>query len=169
MNADLMRSPLADYHVSQGATLAEYHGALVPSQFTNPIQEHLAVRAASGVFDFSFRAKFALTGRDAAKFLHRIVSNDIKCLSAGEGTYAALLNPQGQILADLRVYATQDRLLVDTDADLRSKATETLRRYIIGDQVQVDPLDTCALAFEGPKATGLLEKTLHEDLPAMKD
>ena len=169
MNSELVRSPLADYHVSQGATLAEYHGGIVPSRFTDPLHEHLAVRAAAGLFDFSFRAKFALTGRDAQKFLHRIVSNDIKRLSAGEGTYATLLNPQGQILADLRVYAAQDRLLVDTDADLRAKAMATLRRYIIGDQVQAEPLDTCALAFEGPKARGLLEKTLHEDLPAMKD
>lgn len=169
MNADLMRSPLADLHLSQGAKLAEYHGAIVPSRFTDPVEEHLAVRTAAGIFDFSFRAKFALTGRDASKFLHRIVSNDIKCLSAGEGTYATLLNPQGQILADLRVSALKDRLLVDTDADLRIKTMETLRRYIIGDQVQAEPLDTCALAFGGPNAAGLLERTLHADLPAMKE
>ncbi len=169
MTADLMRSPLADYHVSQGATLAEYHGATVPARFTHPAEEHQAVRTAAGLFDFSFRAKFSLAGRDASKFLHRIVSNDIKNVAGGQGTYAALLNPQGQILADLRVYAAQDRLLVDTDADLRTKAMEILRRYIIGDQVQVEPLETFALAFEGPKAAGLLEKTLHVDLPAMKE
>jgi glycine cleavage system T protein len=169
MTADLMRSPLADYHVSQGATLAEYHGATVPARFTQPAEEHLAVHTAAGLFDFSFRAKFSLTGRDASKFLHRIVSNDVKNVAAGQGTYATLLNPQGQILADLRVYATEDRLLVDTDADLRSKAMEILRRYIIGDQVLVEPLETFALAFEGPQAAGLLEKTLHEDLPVMKE
>jgi len=169
MTADLMRSPLADYHVSQGATLAAYHGATVPARFTQPTEEHLAVRATAGLFDFSFRAKFSLSGRDASKFLHRIVSNDIKNVAAGQGTYATLLNPQGQILADLRVYATQDRLLVDTDADLRSKAMETLRRYIIGDQVNMEPLETFAMAFEGPKAVGLVEKTLHVDLPPMKE
>jgi glycine cleavage system T protein len=169
MTPDLMRSPLADYHVSQGATLGEYHGATVPARFTNPVEEHQAVRTAAGLFDFSFRAKFALTGRDAQKFLHRIVSNDIKRLAAGQGTYATLLNSQGQILADIRVYAAQDRLLVDTDADLRAKATAILRRYIIGDQVQVEPLETCSLAFEGPQAAGLLEKTLHMDLPAMRE
>ena len=169
MKEELMRSPLADYHVSQGATLGEYHGAIVPSRFTDPVQEHVAVRSAAGLFDFSFRAKFALAGRDAQKFLHRIVSNDIKSLDPGQGTYATLLNPQGQILADLRVYAAQDRLLVDTDADLRAKAMEILRRYIIGDQVQVEPMETIALAFEGPQAAGLLEKTLHVDLPAMKE
>lgn len=169
MTADLMRSPLADYHVSQGATLAEYHGASVPARFTQPSEEHQAVRTATGLFDFSFRAKFSLSGRDAAKFLHRIVSNDIKNVAAGQGTYATLLNPQGQILADVRIYAAQDRLLVDTDADLHSKAMEILRRYIIGDQVQVEPLETFALAFEGPQAAGLLGKTLHENLPVMKE
>jgi glycine cleavage system T protein len=169
MIADLVRSPLADYHVSQGATLAEYHGAIVPARFTHPAEEHQAVRTAAGLFDFSFRAKFALTGKDSVKFLHRIVSNDIKNVADGHGTYTTLLNPQGQILADLRVYAAQDRLLVDTDADLRSKAMDILRRYIIGDQVQLEPLETFALAFEGPKAAGLLEKTLHMDLPAMKE
>ena len=167
--ADLMRSPLADFHVSQGATLGEYHGAIVPARFTDPVQEHQAVRAAAGLFDFSFRAKFALTGRDGAQFLHRIVSNDIKSLSAGQGIYATLLNPQGQILADRPVYAAQARLLVDPDADLHAKAIQILSRYIIADQVQIEPLETCALAFEGPQAPGLLEKTLHVDLPPMKE
>src|SRR5512146_1872805 len=160
MTEDLMRSPLADYHVSQGATLAEYHGATVPARFTQPAEEHQAVRTAAGLFDFSFRAKFSLSGRDAAKFLHRIVSNDVKNVAPGQGTYATLLNPQGHILADLRIYAAHDRLLVDTDADLPTKAIEILRRYIIGDQVVVEPLETYALAFEGPHATSLLEKTL---------
>jgi len=167
--ADLMRSPLADFHVTQGATLGKYHGAIVPARFTDPVREHHAVRAASGLFDFSFRAKFALTGRDRSNFLHRIVSNDIKNLAAGQGIYTTLLNPQGQILADLRVYATQDRLLVDTDADLRAKAMAILQKYIIADQVKIEPLDTCALAFEGPQAAGLLEKTLHVDLPPLKE
>jgi glycine cleavage system T protein len=169
MTEDLTRSPLADYHISHGATLGEYHGAAVPARFTNPVEEHQAVRTASGLFDFSFRAKFTLTGRDNAKFLHRIVSNDVKSLTPGQGVYATLLNPQGQILADLRIYAAHDRLLVDTDADLRAKAMAVLRRYIIGDQVQIEPVDTCALAFEGPQAAGLLEKTLHVDLPPLKE
>ncbi len=167
--SDSIQSPLADYHLSHGATLAEYHGAIVPARFSNSHDEHQAVRTAAGLFDFSFRAKFAMKGRDRVRFLHRIVSNDVKSLAAGQGVYATLLNAQGQILADLRIYAADDRLLVDTDADLRPKAFELLRRYIIGDQVELEPLDLYALAFEGPRAPGLLEKTLHIDLPALKE
>jgi folate-binding protein YgfZ len=166
---DRIESPLADFHLSQGATLGEYHGALVSARFSNPRDEHQAVRTAAGLFDFSFRAKFAVKGRDRVRFLHRIVSNDVKNLAAGQGVYATLLNAQGQILADLRIYAADDRLLIDTDADLRPKAVELLRRYIIGDQVELEPLAIYALAVEGPRAPGLIEKTLHINLPPLKE
>lgn len=163
------RSPLADYHHSQGATLGEYHGALVPARFSDQIAEHRAVREATGLFDFSFRGKFLLKGRDHARFLQRMVSNDVKKLAPGQGTYATFLNAQGHILVDIRVYCAQDCFIADTDADLRDKAVEGLRRYIVGDQVNIEAAALFALAFQGPQAPGLLEKTLHIDLPAMKE
>ena len=169
MNTSLIASSLADYHLSQRATLGEYHGALVPSFFTDPVAEHQAVRAASGLFDFSFRAQFAMKGRDHAKFLHRMVSNDVKKLAPGQGTYATLLTPQGHILVDMRLYCAEDRFFVDTDADLRDKALGGLKRYVIADQVEFEPLDLYALAFQGPRSRPLLEKTLHMDLPALQE
>jgi len=165
----MFKSPLGEYHVSQGAALAEYHGALVPVRFTDAAAEHRAVRTASGLFDFSFRAKFSMTGRDHARLLQRLLSNDVKKLSPGEGTYATLLNAQGHIVVDLRAYCSEDGFLLDTDANLRDKAIESLRRYIIADQVEIKPLDLYALAFQGPRARPLLEKTLHIDIPAMQE
>ena len=162
-------SPLAEYHVSQGATLAEYHGVMVPARFTDPAAENRAVRIASGLFDFSFRGKFRMKGRDHAKLLQRLVSNDVKKLTPGQGTYATLLNAQGHIVVDLRLYCAEDCFLVDTEADLRDKAIQSFRRFIIADQVEIEPLDLYAVAFQGPRARGLLEKTLHIDLPAMNE
>jgi glycine cleavage system T protein len=165
----MVKSPIADYHVSQGATLGEYHGAITSARFTDPAAEHRAVRAASGLFDFSFRAKFRMKGRDHARFLQRLVSNDVKKLAPCQGTYATLLNAQGHILVDLRLYCAEGSFLVDTDADLREKAIKTFRRYIVADQVEIEPLDLFTLAFQGPSARRLLEKTLHIDLPAMQE
>src|SRR3974377_1582008 len=90
-------SPLNNYHVSQGATLGEYHGAVVPARFSDPAAENRAVRRASGLLDFSFRGKFRMKGRDHVKLLQRLVSNDVKNLKAGQGIYATLLNAQGHI------------------------------------------------------------------------
>jgi glycine cleavage system T protein len=167
--SDTTKSPLNDYHVTQGATLAEYHGAIVPARFTDPAAEHRAVRAASGLFDFSFRTKFRMKGRDHARLLQRLVSNEVKKLVSGQGTYATLLNAQGHIVVDLRLYCAEESFLVDTDAGLREKAIQSFRRYIIADQVEIEPLEHNALAFQGPRARGLLEKTLHIDLPAMQE
>jgi len=97
------------------------------------------------------------------------VSNDVKNLTPGQGTYATLLNAQGHIVVDLRLYCAEGSFLVDVEADLRDKAMRALRRYIIADQVEIEPLDLYALAFQGPQARGLLEKTLHIDLPAMRE
>ena len=164
-----VRSPLADYHTSQGATLGEYHGVLVPSRFTDPKAEHLAVRNASGILDFSFHAKFVVTGEDRVRFLNGMVTNDVKSLQPGQGTYALLLNVQGHILADLKIYAEVDQFWVDLDWDLRTKVLEALNQYIIADQVELEPMDMAALSFQGPYSRPLLEKTLHLDLPKMKE
>jgi aminomethyltransferase len=163
------RSPLADYHASQGARLVEYHGGLVPARFSDPRPEHEAVRKAAGLFDFSFRAKIAVTGVDRVRFLQGTVTNDVKNRTPGRGTYAAMLNPQGHILADLRIYCAEDRFVIDTDADLHEKILQWLQRHIIADRVKLEPLEMCALAFQGPRSRPLLEKTLHLDLPALEE
>ena len=154
---EVVRSPLAEYHRSQGTPLVEYHGALAPLRFSDPVAEHHSVRRSAGLFDFSFRAQIALNGNDRSKFLHRIVSNDIQKLAPGQGTYATLLNAQGHILADFRVYCAEDCLLISTDADLRDKLMQALRRYIIADRVQMEPLDTVAVAIQGPRSRVVLE------------
>ena len=143
------RSPLADYHVSQGASLVDYHGTLIPARFSDAHQEHQAVRQAAGLFDFSFRTKLAVTGADRARFLQGTVTNDVKSLTPGHGTYAAMLNPQGHILADLRIYCAEDRFVIDTDADLYEKILGWLQHHIIADRVKLEPLEMYALAFQG--------------------
>ena len=165
----MTNSPLNPYHQSQGATLGEYHGATIPARFSDPAAENRAVRAACGLFDFSFRAKFRMKGRDHVKLLQRLLSNDVKKLTPGQGIYATLLNAQGHIVVDLRLYCADGHFFVDTDADLLEKAIQSLRRYIIADQVEIEPLELYALGFQGPRARGLLEKTLHIDLPAMQE
>jgi len=163
--AEALQSPLAGHHRAHGIALADYHGAAVPLRYAGHVKEHQAVRQAAGMFDFSFRARFALTGDDRVRFLHRIVSNDIKRLVPGQGTYTTLLNAQGHILTDFRVYCATDRLLIDTDADLREKTMQSLQRYIIGDRVQIVPVDCIALAIQGPKSSQFLERLFPSSSP----
>lgn len=164
-----LRSPLADLHVSRGATLGEYHGAVVPAEFSGAAAEHHSARKSAGVFDFSFRAKFRMAGRDSQRFLQRIISNDVKNLTPGQGTYATLLTAQGRIMADFRVYCAEDFFLLDTDADLLEKTLQGLRKYVVADKVTVEPLPVFALSVQGPQSRALMEKTLARELPVMTE
>ncbi len=167
--AELVHSPLADAHRAQGAALAEYHGALLPEVFSGAADEHRAVRESAGYFDFSFRTLLSLKGPTRAKFLHRIVSNDILSLAPGQGTYAALLNPQGHILADFRVYCAEDSLLISTDADLREKTLQGLKRYVIGERLEFEPLELYALAVQGRQSRALCARALQLEIPSLDE
>src|SRR5579863_1627341 len=166
---DWIPSPLAEDHLARGRSLAAYHGALVPTRFSEPAAEHRAVRNAAGVLDFSFRSKIAVRGPDRAGFLHNMLSNDIKSLAPGHGIYATLLDIKGHIVADLRVYCTEDSFLIDTDADLRAKAVRTLERYIVMDDVSLEPLALGALAVQGPRSRELVGKALGVAVPPLDE
>jgi folate-binding protein YgfZ len=59
-----------------------------------------------------------------------MVTNDVSSLVAGEGQYAAALTPKGKIVADLRIFAQEDALLIDTSAAAASGWKEMVRKYI---------------------------------------
>ncbi|HEV2425632.1 MAG TPA: aminomethyltransferase family protein [Terriglobia bacterium] len=177
-----IQSPLADLYAiavtevssppSSPVPLVTYHGAGIPVRFSEAAAEHRSVRSAAGLFDFSFRSKFTLTGEHRTRFLHRIISNDVKSLATGRGVYATLLSAQGRILADFYVYADADRLWIDTDADLAAKAMAILRRYVIGDRVVIEASDVGAVSLQGPESRRLLRSLFamgSETGPALQD
>jgi len=167
--SDPVLSPLADVHLSQGAALTEYHGALVPVRYGEAKAEYAAARRTAGIFDFSFRARFAARGPDRISFLHNMLSNDVRSLGPSQGMYAVLLDVKGHILADLRVYLEPDQVLLETDADLIEKAIKTLERYIIMDEVTLERLNWCGLGVQGPRSRALLESSLGCTLPSLSE
>src|ERR1035438_10803583 len=78
-------------------------------------QGYEALRRGAAWMNLSARGRIAVRGRDRARLLHNLTSNDIKKLGAGSGCYAFLLSPQGRIQADLILLACDDHILLDTD------------------------------------------------------
>ena len=60
-----------------------------------------ALRHGAAWLDLSARGRIMARGRDRARLLHNVTSNDVKGLTPGAGCYAFLLSPQGRIQADL--------------------------------------------------------------------
>ena len=150
----IMDTPLIHEHQATGATLASYHGCTLPEQFTSFSAEYWAAREAVAIFDTNWHTIVELTGPDRVRYLNAIVSNDVKSLGEGRGTLALLLNPQGHILAELEIYALQDKLVVLSHASVRERTVATLDKFIIMDDVILsDVTDQFgSLAIEGPRA-----------------
>jgi glycine cleavage system T protein len=158
---------LLEGHVLQAGPLMDYHGALLHASYSDPVAEHQAVRGAAGLFDFGFRSQFTARGSDRVRFLQGMVSNDVKVLSSGQGTYALLLDVRGHILADLRIYCAEDHFILETDTDLMDKVLQALNHYNIGGRTPLEPLDVSGLAIQGPKAKAVLDAALGMSVPEL--
>lgn len=153
-----MKTPLATWHVAHGARLIDDRGVELPERFTDPVEEYHAVREKVGLIDLSFRSQLRMTGEDRVGFLQGMVSNDVKALKPGAGCLATLLTEQGRIVADLRVYALEGCFLLDVDARIKNKVMETLSRFIIADDVEMEDLHgtQVTVAVQGPLASQTL-------------
>src|SRR5215471_2856756 len=125
-----------------------------------------ALRHGAAWLDLSARGRIVARGRDRARLLHNISSNEVRKMTPGSGCYAFLLSPQGRIQADLCLYAFEDHILLDTEADLREKVLLHIKRYIIADQVELEDVTavTSCIGLEGPRAAAILT-TLGAPVP----
>jgi folate-binding protein YgfZ len=149
-----MDTPLLDLHKLAGATLATFHGCVLPDTFATFAEQYRVAREAVAIFDTNWHTIVELSGPDRVRYLNAIVSNDVKSLGEGRGTLALLLNPQGHILAELEIYALQEKLLVLSDASVRERTVATLDKFIIMDDVTLSDVteQLGSLAIEGPRA-----------------
>ena len=111
-----------------------------------------ALREGKAWLDLSDRGRIVARGRDRARLLHNITSNEVKKMTPGQGCYAFLLSPQGRIQADLNLFCFEDHFLIDTEPELREKVRLHIRKYIIADQVELDDItdSTACFGLEGP-------------------
>ncbi|MCI0529609.1 MAG: aminomethyltransferase family protein, partial [Nitrospira sp.] len=107
-----------------------------------------------------------ITGSDRAKFLQGLITNDVMKLTEGQGLYAAILNPKGRMLADLKIYTIHDAFLVDLDREITDKTVQILNRYKLISKAMLEDLTdgSVHLAVYGPSAHSLLEKVLGTTL-----
>ena len=155
---------------ARGAVLEPFHGVTLPVHFGDVGREWRAASGGAGAFVADFRSIVAAIGEDRVAFLQGMLSNDVKALAAGQGVYAAFLTQQGKVVADLRVYALADRLLLDVVAWRRAALQEALERYIVADDVELVPSQHEALlGLEGPLASAVAGEALGlSELPQVR-
>jgi glycine cleavage system T protein len=159
---------LTEKHRQNCAEFVDEDGWLLPKNFGAPSDEYAAVRSAAGLLDLSYYGVVRLTGPDRVSFLQGMVSNDVKKLTSGSGAYAAILDVNGKILADLRVLCAEDAFILLLRESLKKKVIDQLNRYLVADEVEIDdaPDSYGVVSVQGPHAILLLSAAApRQDLP----
>ncbi len=153
--------------------LVEHRGAQTIQVFSSAPEELDAMLRHAGVYDLGWRAFLRCAGRDRVRWLNGMVTNSIKELAENEGCYAFVLNAQGRIQGDLDIYRRSgdpDALWLATDRAQIEPLLAFVRRYIIMDQVTLDPEDALtSIGIAGPDAAEYLRAAglLSEELSPM--
>jgi folate-binding protein YgfZ len=110
--------------------LGEIGGRQVVLHYGDVGAEYAALRTGSLLVDRTLRGRIRLRGEQARDVVTGLVTNDIKALEPGQGAYAAALTPKGKIIADVRVFAGTDSILMDAPVRAFPGFLAMVRKYV---------------------------------------
>ncbi|HPA21389.1 MAG TPA: glycine cleavage system aminomethyltransferase GcvT [Verrucomicrobiae bacterium] len=155
-----LKTPLHAAHVALGARMAPFAGWEMPIQYTGILEEHRAVRQATGVFDISHMGEFFFSGAGAAAWLNGLLTNDISRLSPGEGHYTLLLNERGGVIDDLIAYRIgADEYFLVVNASKIDEDAAWMRGHLqAGVSFEDRSEGIAAVALQGPRAIAVFSE-----------
>lgn len=110
------------------------------------------LRATTSVVAFAVeRDVVAVSGDDAATYLHGQLSQDVTGVDVGSSQWSLLLQPQGKLDTWLRITRwRQDAWVLDTDPGAGPAMVARLERFKLRTKVAFETLDWSMVALRGP-------------------
>ncbi len=140
------------------ARTGTYNGAEMALSFGDSAAELAALRTGCGVFALAWRGRINVSGKDHVRWLHNMVTNNVRDLPLNRGNYNFVLNAQGRILGDMYIYNRGESFALETDASQVQALVHAMKRFIIMDKVELVEVgaDSVSVAVCGPKAESVL-------------
>jgi folate-binding protein YgfZ len=156
--SSMAQTTLHPWLSSAEARIGAYNGAETALSFGNPATELAALRSGCGAFALPWRSWINVTGKDRIRWLHNMVTNNVRDLPVNRGNYNFVLNAQGRILGDMYIYNRGESLGLQTDSSQVEPLINAMKRFIIMDKVELSGTGDSlfALAVCGPKAEPVL-------------
>jgi aminomethyltransferase len=139
--------------------MVDFAGWELPVQYPGGIvAEHMAVRQGVGLFDVSHMGELLVAGPEALPFLGRLLTNNLRRLSAGRAVYAPMCHENGGTVDDLIVYPYEGAYLLVVNAANTDKDFAHISALAAGFRVTVRNVSSAwgQLALQGPGAAALL-------------
>ncbi|QTA90697.1 aminomethyltransferase family protein [Desulfonema magnum] len=175
MKQEIRKTLLYDWHVEQGANMANFGGYEMPLWYPSGVRnEHLAVLTNAGMFDTSHMAMVRITGPDAYDLLQLCFTKDLNaCLGINKKialknnrcVYGAFLNEQGEVIDDAIVYQVEKgHYLSVVNAGMGGEIARHLAAHKRGRNVEITDLTDKVgkLDIQGPLSAKILMKVLAD-------
>jgi folate-binding protein YgfZ len=139
--------------------LAAYRGVLTPCELDAPAAESAALIASAACHDLGWLRRIPVRGDDRFRWLSGMVTNTVDTLADDTGAWNLVLNAQGRIQGDIKVWRTGDTLELEVAADQAERLIAHLEQFIIMDDVELVPFTSDAvLGLTGPAADQVLAR-----------
>lgn len=118
------------------------------------------------------RSIIAISGADRVTFLQGIVTQDVTKLAEQKIQFAALLSPQGKILHDMFLIDEGERILIDTQRELKETLIKRLTMYKLRAKVTIEDVSdvyfmrACEIGLPDPRHPEMPHRLYTAQRPA---
>ncbi len=129
--------------------------------------EYNAIRNSAALIDISPLFKYRVTGRDATKFVNRVISRDINKVAVDQVIYCCWCDPEGKVIDDGTITRLGENDYRWTAAD---PSLRWFRQNALGLEVSIEDISeqVAALALQGPTSGRLLHAVTDAKIENLK-
>jgi aminomethyltransferase len=159
-------TPLYGKHIEYKAEIIDLFGWQMPAVYTSPEEEYRMVRERAGFTEYSFNSLLAVVGRDAFKFMQKVLVNDLRKISPGRMIYSSILDEKASLVEDGTILWIEDNYFFINAGFNKLGLMEHLKKNASGLEVYIVDTGACFVSFQGPKSRQILQKAMDvKDLP----
>ncbi|MGD0932768.1 MAG: aminomethyltransferase family protein [Candidatus Korobacteraceae bacterium] len=156
------------FALCQSLNYREWSGFYAVSVYeTHHEHEYNAIRNAAALLDVTPLYKYMLSGRDATRFVNRVITRDINKVAVNQVIYCCWCDEEGKIIDDGTITRLEEDRYRWTAADPNLR---WFRQNAIGLDVQIEEIteQLAALALQGPTSGKLLKSVAEADIENLK-
>ncbi|HTV65804.1 MAG TPA: aminomethyltransferase family protein [Bryocella sp.] len=146
----------------------EWSGYYAVSAYeTHHEHEYNAIRNAAALIDVTPLYKYMITGRDATRFVNRVIAREINKVAVDQVIYCCWCDEEGKIIDDGTITRLEENRYRWTAADPNLR---WFRQNAFGLEVEIDDIteQVAALALQGPTSGRLLKSVAEAGIEDLK-
>jgi len=134
---------------------------------THHEHEYNAIRNAAALIDVTPLFKYRISGKDATKFVNRVITRDIEKVAVGQVIYCCWCDEQGRVIDDGTISRLGETLYRWTAAD---PSMRWFHQNALGLDVSIEDIsgELASLALQGPTSGRLLKQATEADITNLK-